>query len=81
MCASAMEKIRLGLAHKCVIVTPNPVLTQFSKEFYTLYPNANILTATKNDFKKENRAKFLARAAYGDANIILMSKEQFEKYL
>lgn len=79
MCASAMEKIRLGLAHKCVIVTPNPVLTQFSKEFYTLYPNANILTATKNDFKKENRAKFLARAAYGDANIILMSKEQFEK--
>ena len=79
MCASAMEKLRLGLAHKCVIVTPNPVLEQFSKEFYTLYPNANILTATKKDFTKANRANFLARAAYGDANIILMSKEQFEK--
>ena len=79
MCASAMEKIRLGMAHKALFVLPKPVLKQFYNEFLTLYPNADILLANDKSFNTVNRNKFLQRVAYGDQNIILMSKEQFEK--
>lgn len=77
ICASAMEKLRLGLAHKCAIVVPKPIISQFVADFYRLYPDAKIVTPTAKDFDKENRAKFLSRIAYGNDNIVILSKEQF----
>ena len=77
MCASALQKTRLGIAHKICIVTPKAVTKQFANEFYRLYPNANLLVVGQNDLSKNNRAKFLARMAYGDYDAILMTNEQF----
>ncbi|HEX3989172.1 MAG TPA: hypothetical protein VHZ30_07050, partial [Verrucomicrobiae bacterium] len=51
MVASAMELKRVGLARKPLLTVPNHMLGQFSSELLTLYPSANILAATKEDFE------------------------------
>ena len=79
MCVSAMEKIRLGKANRCVFVMPKPILAQFANDFYRLYPNCNILMPDNKDFSAENRRHFINRLTFGDHKIILLSKEQFAK--
>ena len=63
MAAAAMEAKRIGLAHKSLFVVPNHLTEQWGAEFLTLYPAANILVATKKDFRPENRKRFCARIA------------------
>ena len=79
MVASAMEKKRLGLCSKTLIVVPNHLTEQMASEALLLYPNAEILVAKKTDFKKENRKKFCARIATGNYDIIVIGHSQFEK--
>lgn len=55
MVASAMEKKRLGLCSKTLIVVPNHLTEQMAAEALLLYPNAEILVARKTDFEKANR--------------------------
>ena len=38
-----------------MFAVPNHMLGQFSSELLTLYPSANILAATKEDFEKDKR--------------------------
>lgn len=45
--ATIMELRRIGLRTKPMIAVPNHLVMQWAQEFYTLYPNANILCATK----------------------------------
>lgn len=52
MVASAMEKKRLGLCNKTLIVVPNHLTEQMASEALLLYPNAEILVARKTDFEK-----------------------------
>lgn len=52
-----MELKRLGLAQKPLIVVPNHMLGQFASAFLTLYPAANILLATQDDFEKTKRKR------------------------
>ncbi len=47
--ATIMELRRIGLRTKPMIAVPNHLVMQWAQEFYTLYPNANILCATKKD--------------------------------
>ena len=79
MVASAMEKKRLGLCSKTLIVVPNHLTEQMASEALLLYPNAEILVAKKTDFKKENRKKFCARIATGNYDIIVIGHSQFER--
>lgn len=74
-----MEQKRLGLANKTVMVVPKPLIGQTASEFLRLYPSANILVATENDFAKKKRQQFVARIATGDYDCIIMSHSQFEK--
>lgn len=67
-----MEKKRLGLCSKTLIVVPNHLTEQMASEALLLYPNAEILVAKKTDFKKENRKKFCARIATGNYDIIVI---------
>lgn len=67
-----MERKRLGLSKKSLIAVPNHIVSQWAKDFYALYPGANILAATENDFKKENRRKLLARIATGDYDAVII---------
>lgn len=52
MVASAMEKKRLGLCNKTLIVVPNYLTEQMASEALLLYPNAEILVARKTDFER-----------------------------
>jgi N12 class adenine-specific DNA methylase len=51
----------MGLARKPLFVVPNHMLGQFSSELLTLYPGANILVATKDDFEKDKRKTLMSR--------------------
>lgn len=79
MVAAAMESKRLGLCNKSLFVVPNHLTEQWASEFLQLYPAANILVATKNDFETKNRKKFCGRIATGDYDAIIIGHSQFEK--
>lgn len=75
--ATAMEQKRTGLARKPMVAVPNHLVKQWAADFYRLYPGANILTATKKDFEKANRRKFLARIATGDWDAVVIAHSSF----
>lgn len=79
MIASAMEMKRTGLARKPLFVVPNHMLEQFAREFLTLYPGANLLVATKEDFSRDRRKVFTARMATGEWDGVIMTHSSFEK--
>ena len=75
--SAAMELKRTGLAKKPLIVVPNHLVKQWASDFYRLYPGAKILTATKKDFEKANRRRFLAKIATGDWDAVVMAHSSF----
>jgi N12 class adenine-specific DNA methylase len=75
--ASAMELKRTGLARKPMVAVPNHLVKQWAADFYRLYPGANVLTATKKDFEKANRRKFLARIATGDWDAVVIAHSSY----
>lgn len=79
MIASAMERKRLGLATKSLIVVPNHLTGQMGAEFLRLYPSANVLVTTKKDFEKSNRQRFVSRIATGNYDAVIIGHSQFEK--
>ena len=79
MVAAAMESKRLGLCNKSLFVVPNHIIEQFASEFLQLYPSANILVATKNDFSTNNRKRFCSKIATGEYDAIIIGHSQFEK--
>ena len=79
MVAASMESKRLGLCQKSLFVVPNHLTEQWASEFYMLYPNANVLVATKKDFEPGNRKKFCARIATGDYDAVIIGHSQFER--
>lgn len=48
-------------------------------ELLSLYPNANILVATKRDFEKDRRKLFCSRIATGNYDIVIMGHSQFTR--
>lgn len=79
MVAAAMELKRLGLAQKPLFAVPNHMLGQFSSELLTLYPGANILVATKDDFEKEKRKTLMSRIATGNWDAVIVTHSGFER--
>ena len=68
---------RTGLAKRPMVAVPNHLVKQWAADFYRLYPGANILTATKKDFDKLARRRFLAKAATGDWDAIIIAHSSF----
>ena len=79
MVAAAQESKRLGLCHKSMFVVPNHLVGQWASEYLRLYPSANILVTTKQDFETGNRKKFCGRIATGDYDAVIIGHSQFEK--
>ena len=79
MVAAAIEMKRLGLARKPMFAVPNHMLTQFSTELLTLYPNATILAAGKDDFAKDRRAQLFSRIATGNWDAVIVTHASFER--
>ncbi len=76
MIATAMESRRLGLCTKPLFAVPNHLTEQIGEDFQKLYPAANILVATKSDFKKENRQQLFAKIATGDYDAVIIGHSQ-----
>ncbi len=78
LCAAIMEQKRLGLVTKPMMVVPGHCLAQASREFLQLYPLARILVADETNFVKAKRQRFLARAATGHWDCIIITHDAFK---
>lgn len=79
MIASAMESKRLGLCSKSLFVVPNHLTEQMGADILRLYPSANILVTTQDDFTKDNRRRLCAKIATGDFDIVVIGHSQLIK--
>lgn len=80
MVAAIMEKRRLGLAKKPLLIVPKSLLLQTASEFLRLYPGANIIVASDRDFEKTRRRRFVARVATSSGfDCCIMTHDQFGK--
>ncbi|MFK4298577.1 N12 class adenine-specific DNA methylase [Arthrobacter sp. GAS37] len=83
MVIGAMELKRLGMATKPMIVVPNHMLEQFTREWLELYPQAKLLSAGSDDIKTRggnaaDRRQFVARAAANDWDGIIITQQAFK---
>jgi len=77
--AIAMEKRRLHLAKKNLVTVPNHMVEQWAKDWRMLYPNANVLAITKDDFAAAKRKEFISRIATGDWDGVILAHSSFGK--
>ncbi|WP_104111866.1 helicase-related protein [Arthrobacter sp. N199823] len=83
MVMGAMELKRLGMATKPMIVVPNHMLEQFTREWLELYPQARLLSAGSDDIKTSGtnssaRRLFVSRAAANDWDGIIITQTAFK---
>ena len=74
-----MELRRLGLVRKPLLIVPNHMLEQFTREFLQLYPAANLLSASSVDLSAERRRLFQARVTTGTWDAVIMTHRAFEQ--
>ncbi|WP_374987185.1 hypothetical protein [Streptomyces fradiae] len=78
MFMTAIKLKQLGLVNKPMIVVPNGLLEQISRDGKKLFPNAKILMAGKKDLADaRSRMLFAARCATGDWDAIVMTHSSF----
>jgi N12 class adenine-specific DNA methylase len=78
MIGAAMEMRRLGLARRPLLVVQNATLGQFATSFQKMYPNANVLVATKDDLGKGKRQLFLNKISTGNWDAVVMAQSTFD---
>ncbi len=77
--AAAMKMKEAGLVRKVMCVCPNHLLEQYAREFQSVYPNAKLLVAGKEDFTKERRKLLTAKIASGDWDAIVVTHSSFDR--
>ncbi len=77
MIASAMTLRQLGLAEKPMIVVPNHLLDQISREAQQLYPAGRFLIASRDDLTRDARRLFAARCAMGSWDAVILTHAAF----
>ena len=78
MFMTALKLKQLGLVNKPMIVVPNHLLEQISRDGKKLFPNARILMAGKKDLADaRSRMLFAARCATDDWDAIVMTHNSF----
>lgn len=75
--ARAMERRRMGLSKKPMIVVPNHMVEQFASDVYRLYPGARILALGQKDLEAKRRRRAFARIATGDWDIVIVPHSSF----
>lgn len=76
---AAMEMRRLGLINKPMIVVPNHLLGQFTKEWYEQYPLSKLMVADERRFHTDRRKQFVANVAQSDLDGVIITHSAFEK--
>ncbi|MBD5283788.1 MAG: N-6 DNA methylase [Bacteroides sp.] len=77
MQSAIMEMRRMGIAKKPMIVALKSTVSQIAREFKESFPSARVLAPNDNDFKKENRKKFIANISLNDYDCVILSHEQY----
>ncbi len=77
MIAAGMELRRMGISKKNLYVLPNTLIGQWESLFYTLYPNAKLLTVDRRNFTPKRREATLTLMRDGDFDAILISYGAF----
>ncbi|MGN6761791.1 MAG: helicase, partial [Leifsonia sp.] len=79
MIMGVMEMRRMGLISKPMLVVPNHMLEQFSREWLQIYPRARILAASSKDLTADKRRLFVARTAASEWDGVLMTQGAFAR--
>lgn len=79
MATLAMEMRRLGIARKPLFVVPNHLTVQWRSDFARLYPSANVLAATPDDFSKDKRERLFAKIITGDWDAVIVGHSSLKK--
>ncbi len=79
MASICMEMKRLKLMNKAMITVPNHLVGQMATEFLHLYPGANLLVTTKEDFSSANRKKLTCKIAANNYDAVIVGHSQFER--
>jgi N12 class adenine-specific DNA methylase len=77
MVGSAIRARRLGLANKPLIVVPNHLLEQITREARQAFPAAAFLMVSKDDLAGDRRRLFAARCATGDWDAVIITHAGF----
>lgn len=72
-----MEKRRLGLSRKPMVVVPNHMLGQFAQEWYIQYPTAKLAIADERRFHTDKRKQFIANVATEDLDAVVITHSAF----
>ncbi|MDJ0579656.1 DEAD/DEAH box helicase family protein [Crocosphaera sp.] len=78
MIGTMMEWVRLGLAHKPMMVVENATIGQIAKDFRRMYPTARILVPDSESFKAANRKRFCGAIASQQWDAVIVTYEQFK---
>ena len=76
---SCMEKRRLGIARKNVIVAPNHLVDQWGSSAQEYYPGAKVLVAGPDDFGPQNRPRFINKVRTGDWDMVIIPESSFKR--
>ena len=68
---------RMGLVRLPVVVVKKATLLTFAREAQRLFPDARILFATEEDFRGDNRRRFLANALMHEWDLVILTHQQF----
>ncbi len=78
MIAAGMELRRLGKSKKNLYVVPNNIISQWQSIFRKMYPDANVLTVSIDNFGPTGRSETLLEIKNGDHDAILMTYSCFD---
>lgn len=75
--ARVMERRRMGLSKKPMVVVPNHLVEQWANDAKLLYPGSNVIAAGKGDFERKNRRRLFARIASSDFDMVIIGHSSF----
>ncbi|MFC7331419.1 UvrD-helicase domain-containing protein [Marinactinospora rubrisoli] len=80
MFMTAVKHVQLGLATNPIIVVPNGLLDEITREGKQLFPSARILMATERDLDGPRaRKRFAAKCAANQWHAIVMTESMFSR--
>lgn len=77
--AIALERKRLGLSNKPLIVVHNATLNQFAATISQMAPTARVLVARKEDLAAGKRQEFMGKVRSGDWDAVVMAHSTFNQ--
>ena len=75
--ARVMERRRMGLSNKPMIVVPNHLVEEWAVNVYKLYPGAKVLAAGNKDFEARARRRLFGKIATGDWDVVIVPHSSF----